>query len=142
MTKPMIYLATAYSCNSIFPFMAKKVMRKRTYKVTRVAAKILSDGYNVFSPITHSHAIAEAGGIPLMDHEFWLTLDKWYVDRCDEVWVYDQPGWIDSEGVNREMDWAFEQGKKVYLIDKYAVAYRRFMSRDELQEYLEFDIYG
>ena len=109
----------------------------RNRKVTKVAAKILQAGYNVFSPITHSHYIAKIGKLPALDHEFWLNLDKWYVDRCDEVFVYDQYGWENSIGVNREMDWAWWSGKKVSLIHADGVPYVTFRSRTEMNEWKE-----
>ena len=115
-----IYLATPYSHKFKF------IRNLRYNNVTKVAAKIMDQyGHNVFSPITHSHPIAVLGNLPALDHEFWLRLDKWYVDRCDELWVYTQHGWRTSTGVRREVSWAYEEGKKVYLVNKYGNTYVR-----------------
>jgi hypothetical protein len=124
-----IYLATAYSDRTPF---GKFIMWLRNRRVTKVTAKIMMKGYNVFSPITHSHYVATIGDLPPLDHEFWLKLDEWYVDRCDEIWVYNQPGWMESVGVNREMDWAWEQGKPVCLVDKEGNILEYFTSRADL----------
>ena len=112
-----IYLATAYSYRSRIPFVGRYMMWLRNRRVTKLAARIMEKGDNVFSPITHSHYIAVIGNLPALDHEFWLRLDKWYVDRCDLVYVFNQNGWQDSIGVQREIMWATKQRKSVYLVD-------------------------
>lgn len=90
-----------------------------------MAAKIMASGYNVFSPITHSHHIAVIGKLPALDHEFWLKMDKWYVERCDEVWVYIQDGWVNSAGVNRELSWARMWNKPIrYVYDNSKIEYK------------------
>ena len=131
--KPMVYLATAYSHKGWLGIGGKFMMWLRNRRVTLVAAKVMTRGYNCFSPITHSHIIATVGKLPALDHEFWLALDAWYVDRCDQVWVYNQPGWRESTGVNREMDWAWEQGKPVLLVDKDATVIDAFGSREHME---------
>lgn len=113
-----IYLATAYSYKSRIPFLSKFVMWWRCRVVTLTAAKIMARGDNVFSPITHSHYIATLGKLPQLSHEFWLRLDKWYVDRCDLIYVLNQDGWRDSIGVQREIQWGVIQNKNIYLIDR------------------------
>jgi hypothetical protein len=110
----MIYLATPYSHKGL---LGRWVMWMRFRIVTRIAAKIMQKGYNVFSPITLTHPIARLGNIDQIDHEFWLKMDKWYVDRCDELWVVMLDGWKDSAGVKREIGWALWQGKGVFGLD-------------------------
>ena len=112
----MIYLATPYSSDGI---LGSLLMVYRCRTVTRVAAILMGKGNNVFSPITHSHYIACAGNLPQLDSEFWLEMDKWYVDRCDEVNVLMVEGWRISKGVNREIHWALEQGKVVVGVNTH-----------------------
>ena len=55
----MIYLACAYSVPGI---LGKIIMRKRFKKITKLAARIMEKGINVFSPITHSHFLKACNG--------------------------------------------------------------------------------
>lgn len=116
MTKRMTYLAVPYSCNK---FPGRLLMWWRYRKVTKIAAHLMGRGFNVFSPITHSHAIATIGKLPALNHEFWLELDKWYVNRCAMMHVLMIDGWEKSKGVRREIRWALEQGKPVYGLDRF-----------------------
>jgi hypothetical protein len=134
-----IYLATAYSYKSFlskiptnppskFDLIGRFMMWLRNKRVSKCAAFILKNGNNVFSPITHSHYIARTGKLPQLSHSFWLKLDKWYVDACDEVWVYNQKGWKESYGVKREIEWALEDNKSVYLVNKYGRVLRQILN--------------
>jgi len=113
-----VYLAVPYTYKGKYNWFNKFVMWRRCRRVTKCAANILLQDLNVFSPITHSHYIAVIGGLPQLDHEFWLRLDKWYVDRCDYVAVLMIRGWKKSVGVRREIKWALEQGKIVVGINE------------------------
>lgn len=120
-----IYLATPYSFKSKIPLLGRLIMWCRCRTVTKVAAILMGEGHNVFSPITHSHHIARIGKLPQLDHEFWLRMDKWYVDRCDQVYVLNVVGWSKSVGVQREIEWAKEQNKSVYFINKKGLVIRQ-----------------
>lgn len=93
-------------------------MALRSRKITKVCAKIMSDGNIVFSPITHSHYIAVLGNLPALSHTFWLEQDKFWVDACDEIWVFDGLPWETSYGVKREIEWGLEQKKPVRFVNK------------------------
>lgn len=128
-----IYLATAYSYNSNgkyfklitklvnhFPFnmINKLFLTLRYRKITKICAHIMAGNNIVFSPITHSHPVAMIGKLPALSHTFWLRQDKFWVDACDEVWVYkDLPYWT-SYGVQREIEWALNARKPVRLVGK------------------------
>lgn len=88
-----------------------------------VASLLIKEGYFVFSPISHSYPIWKT---EMVEHtyEVWLTLDKVFVDWCEEVWIVniieDNLDGLDliehSKGVQTELAWAKEQGKKVKVI--------------------------
>lgn len=114
-----VYLACAYS--SKIKWLGRIIMWWRYHNISKLAAKIMEKRNRiVFSPITHSHIIAKKGKMKALSHEFWLGQDKWYVDRCDEVWVYKGLGFEKSTGVKREIEWALEQNKPVLLVNKHA----------------------
>jgi len=106
-----IYLATPYSD----PSSAIKFIRFND--VNMVAAKLMSQGYAVFSPISHNHPIAQSGNLP-MGWEFWQEYDKIFLEWCDELWVLMLPGWKKSIGVQAEIKIANEMGKYIHYITR------------------------
>lgn len=104
----MIYLASPYSD----PDPAVREQRFRA--VCRVAANMMQDGQQVFSPIAHTHPIAEFG-LP-KGWEYWEKFDRWFIERCTKLVVLVLPGWEDSKGVRAEMGIAIECGIPVAYI--------------------------
>lgn len=93
----MIYLACPYSHTD----PAMRELRFRA--VTAKAAELLNAGHIVFSPITHSHPIAEAHGLP-GDWTFWERFDKAFLKNASMLFVLMLPGWDQSEGVTGEIE--------------------------------------
>ena len=105
-----LYLACPYSDPD------PKVRNQRVRQASMVAGALMRRGYIVFSAITHTHEIAEYGGIDPMDREFWLTQDRTFVEWADEIVVLMIDGWDRSIGVRREIEWARELDKPVRYI--------------------------
>jgi len=110
--KTKVYLATSYSYkivpgntrNTKWYSLWRQWLRYR--KVTKATAYWLIKGYNVFSPITHSHPLPKYIPARLDTHTMWLGLDFAWIDCCDELWVFMQDGWRDSYGVKKEIEYA------------------------------------
>lgn len=97
----LIYLACPYSDES------KEVRQQRVKAATMHAAEIMKQGDNVFSPITHSDPIADHLPEHLrLDHEFWMNIDLQILRRCDSMTVLAIDGWMQSKGVQAEIDFA------------------------------------
>ena len=96
MSLKLIYLATPYS----HPCPTIRAARFRV--VTAVAAKMMREGEIVFSPITHCHPMAEAGGLPT-EWAFWQVYDELMITKCQLMVVVMQVGWKESVGVQREI---------------------------------------
>lgn len=83
----------------------------------KVAAKLIDEGYIVFSPITHSHPLCDlVKGENTWD--FWKIQDLPFIDWCDRVLVIavgeDGYDLIDkSTGVQGEIAYAREIGKDI-----------------------------
>ena len=105
----MIYLANAYSYDPDESYM----------DVSRVLAEFIHRGLPVFSPIVHSHLVAEVFDMPT-GWEFWRDLDFQYIDACSEVWVWRDPSgqWEKSVGVQAEIEYARSNGKPVRFFDE------------------------
>lgn len=108
-----VYLAIPYSFN---PELSHKI-------ACEVAAKLMSEGNIVFSPISHSHNIADFIADNLRtDSKWWMKQDLPFVDWADEVHVVciGENGCNlieDSEGVQEEIERAKEKHKPIKIID-------------------------
>jgi len=105
-----IYLATPYS----HPDPAVRELRFQ--QVNKVAAILMSNGYLVFSPISHTHPIAIAGDLP-KGWEFWKEYDKSFIEWADEIYVLMLDGWQESTGVRAEIDLTKGTYKAVTFLD-------------------------
>jgi hypothetical protein len=83
--------------------------------VQALTAKLLASEQHVFSPIVYSAPLAERFALP-GDWDFWRGLDLDFIDRCDQLWVYQLPGWDLSVGVGAEIDHARATGKPVVFV--------------------------
>lgn len=92
------------------------------FQVAVICAKLVRAGLCVFSPIVHSHTIADCGEIDPLDHEFWLTVDKPFVDAAYGMIIADMPGWNSSKGVAKEARWFGDAGKSVFLFKPETMA--------------------
>ena len=101
----MIYLASPYSHPD------PKVREARWREACRTAAFLMKGGQFVFSPIAHTHPIAEFG-LP-GGWEFWERFDREMLSACDELQVLMLDGWRESKGVSAEIRIAQELGLAV-----------------------------
>lgn len=105
-----VYLATPY----------RGIGTDNAYEqVTIATAKAIQlGGYNVFSPITHSHPLTpfDIKG----DWDTWKYYDYQFIDWADEVWVLIPKEGIEyvinSEGVQAEIDYGIEKDKLIRYI--------------------------
>lgn len=105
----MEYLAIPYS----HPDPA--VMEERFEIANRVAADLMRQGRIIFSPISHSHPIAQYG-LPVT-WDYWLQYDREIISYCSKLVVIMLPGWRRSRGVNAEIALAIKFGIEIELID-------------------------
>ena len=99
----MIYLATPYTHRD------RAVMLARFRAVNKAAAALMSQGLHIFSPISHSHPIAEAGALPTT-WDFWEKYDREILKCCSQVIVLMLDGWKESKGVRAEIEIAESLG--------------------------------
>lgn len=100
--KRLTYLACPYTHKDHYMMVA------RYLAVNRFAAKLMGeDGRFVFSPISHTHPIAEQGKLP-RGWEFWECYDRTMIGCCDDLLVLCLDGWEQSTGVQAEIKIAEE----------------------------------
>lgn len=99
-----IYLAAPYYDN--FP----EIRQHRYDLITKITAKLMKSGYIIFSPITHSHYLAEYYDCP-NEPMFW---SRWYLSFlkhwATNLWVVKLYGWECSKGVLKEIRYAKKYG--------------------------------
>lgn len=78
----------------------------------RLTASLMAVGLNVYSPIAHSHPVVQSAGgnIPATDNDYWFNINKPFMDACLGGIVIELPGWEESEGIRREIEYLKEQG--------------------------------
>jgi len=115
MAKEKIYLAIPYTWNAAKSFEI----------ANKVAAHYMSLGHPVFSPISHSHSIADHLDESLRyDQDFWMAQDLPLVEWCDEIVVvcigeYGGDLIANSKGVRKEIESAQALGKKIEIYQYY-----------------------
>jgi len=78
------------------------------------AAWLIKQGVPVFSPIAHSHGIADHGGINPFDHGVWLPADKPMMAAASALIVVKAPGWKESLGIAYEIKEFKSEGKPIW----------------------------
>ncbi|MCP4896274.1 MAG: DUF1937 family protein [bacterium] len=92
-----VYIATPYSHPDA------SVRHRRFEAVNEFAAKMMEQGYTIFSPISQSHPIADHLGPETENWDFWQKQDLPWLELCDAVYVLTLNGWADSVGVTGEI---------------------------------------
>jgi len=104
-----IYLASPYSHPNA------DVREARVAAAMTTAADLMREGLVVFSPIAHSHPIAENHAMP-GDWTFWEAQDLPLLHHAAELYVLTLDGWDQSRGVCAEIAYARGIGKPVTYI--------------------------
>lgn len=106
--KKLVYLAGPYIHED------KKVMQKRFKVLSKVAGKLMRDkDVYVYSPITHGHPIHQS---TQFTSQFWLEFSIGMLDKCDEMYILDIPGWQESVGVTAEIEYARSNNKLLKMV--------------------------
>jgi hypothetical protein len=114
MQKPLIYLASPYSSEFA------DVIERRVAQVQEATAKLIEQGHLIFSPIVHTHPIADQVSFSPVNTDGamsgWMKYDFAMIDKADELWVLRLSGYEKSRGVNAEIQHAFDTGKTIRYI--------------------------
>ena len=111
MNRPLVYLACPYSHDDAS-------VREMRFHAANVAVGELMKvrGEIVFSPISHSHPIAKAVGLP-GDWQWWQQWDRAFLSVSSKLYVLMIPGWNTSTGVLAEIKIAQEMGLPIEYLD-------------------------
>ena len=99
----IVYLAAPYTLNGT---SSEAEQELRVEQITRVANTLMQMGMNVFSPVTHSHAIQQQGSLTHLATKDWLIKDLEFLSFSAGMFVLMLPDWEKSIGVKREIEYA------------------------------------
>lgn len=106
----MIYIASPY--NHIDPTLVEL----NYTLVSQYTAKLVSQGITAISPITYGHTLLKFEKMPT-SWEFWTDFCLSILVRCDELWIYQIPGWDISLGVATEIEFAKQHNISIKYIE-------------------------
>lgn len=106
----LVYLATPYSK---YPHGIERAF----VDAAKIAATMLRAGINVYSPITHCHALAIHGDIDPHDHDIWLPFDLAMMKVADILVVAHMDGWEESFGISEEVKFFDSAHKPIFDLD-------------------------
>lgn len=109
--RPLAYLACPYS----HPDRSVRVSRFEA--ANRATAALMDRGLVVFSPISHTHPVAEQCELP-KGWDFWEQFDRAYLSVCHSIYVLCIDGWRESVGVTAELKIAEELGLEVWFTNE------------------------
>ncbi len=111
MNRPLVYLACPYSHDDAS-------VREMRFHAANVTASELMMGREeiVFSPVSHSHPIAEDVGLP-GDWQWWEKYDRAFLSVSSKLYVLQISGWNTSTGVVNEIKMAQEMGIPIEYLD-------------------------
>lgn len=111
--RTLTYLACPYSFNGRDDLRAREA---RFQIVTKVAARLMSEGRAVFSPITHGHPMNMFG--VTVGWDTWAAIDEAILSRCcKEMIVLTLDGWRESKGIAAEIAIATLAGIPIAYMD-------------------------
>src|SRR4051812_23388313 len=94
-----VYLASPYTPTGT------ETIADRVAAACKYAAKLMNAGHSVFSPIVHSHYVADhLEEAKRLDHEFWMQQDLAILRSASKMIVLRLPGWERSRGIAREIE--------------------------------------
>jgi nucleoside 2-deoxyribosyltransferase len=105
-----VYLASPYTHND------KAVMEERFINACKAAGRLLCAGFKVFSPIAHSHPIAQVHDLPV-DYAFWSKYNLSWISWADRLYVLRLDGWKESTGVQKEIEYALLLDKPIVYME-------------------------
>lgn len=112
-----IYLASPYTNAST------STMYRRSEEAAEFVAEFYREHWNseglilLYSPIAYCAPLERNYGLP-SEFEFWERIDTIGLNKCDAVWVLALDSLIKSRGVKREVEYAQQIKKPVFVVYK------------------------
>lgn len=106
----LVYVASPYT---LFPAGQDAAFQE----AAMLTARLLTLGVKCFSPICHSHPIAQYGCLDALDGDFWLDADEPFMEASDACAVAMLESWEASDGIAREIEFFLKAMRPVWKLD-------------------------
>ena len=83
----------------------------------RLAARLMKEGIDVYSPIAHGHPLSLHGNIPRGDYSIWMPANFKMARRMDALIIGMLPGWDRSQGIADEIHFFKSELKPIFKLD-------------------------
>lgn len=98
------------------------------------AAWLIARGVPVFSPIAHTHGIAEMSQVDAKDGAYWLAADEPIMNSAYGLIVCKMKGWEESSGVQHEIDYFHKAGKPIVYLAENAEELPPLLSQEHTKQ--------
>lgn len=94
------------------------------------AGRLLLAGYNIYSPISHTHPIHRATieFLKKHEHKLWYDFDLAFIEHANFTGIILAPGWEESEGCRLEYE-IFRRTDKPILLYELIIHGTRILSQ-------------
>ena len=118
--KGFYYFAHPYTCRDSEGKFVPEAEDANFQLCNQRAARLMEKGYNIYSPISHTHPIHRASPTFLArhEHEMWYHLDNEFLERCTWDGIILAPGWAGSKGCLGEKAWFDSEGLPSLLYEE------------------------
>lgn len=109
----IIYLAGPYTDPD------PEVRAARAHDATIASARLIEQGYIVYSPLTMTHPIdvqMSADG-ETQGSDYWVAFDEAFMEHCAAIVVLMTSGWAQSRGVAREVGFFEQRARHIIYAD-------------------------
>jgi len=118
-SKGFYYFAHPYTCRDKDGNFVSEGEQANFELCNQRAARLIELGYNIYSPISHTHPIHRASPVFLgrHEHEAWYVLDNEFIAKTQFDGIILAPGWENSSGCVNECRQFEERGLKVLMYE-------------------------
>ena len=119
MNKGLWYFAHPYTCKDENGHYVPAGEEANFRICNHRSGRLLARGYNIYSPISHTHPIHRASPVFLArhEHDLWYELDLDFIAKTDFTGIILAPGWKASKGCVLEKETFEDMGKPALYYD-------------------------
>jgi len=119
-SKGFFYFAHPYTCRDKDGKFVPECEHTNFQICNQRAARLFEAGYNIYSPISHTHPIHRASPLFLArhEHEAWYNLDLEFIAKTKFDGIILAPGWHRSKGCRLEKSWFDDKKLKILTYEE------------------------